>query len=114
MHHTSISGNLGKPAESRFLPDGKPVVTFSVAVKDGKDKTVWWRCSMFGERGEKISQYLTKGTKVAVIGKIQTGENGEPRIWTDKDGKNHASLELTVVDIELMGGGEREQSEAEF
>lgn len=102
----TVAGNLGKEAESRYTPAGQEVVSFSVAEKSGKDVTTWVRCSWFGERAGKVKQYLTKGTKVSVTGRLQVGDNGEPRIWT-KDGVNHASVELSVLDLTLLGGGEK-------
>lgn len=99
MNSISISGNLGKDCETRFLNDGKPVVSFSVADSQGKDKpSIWWNCSMFGERGERVAPYLTKGQTVTVIGTVSERE------WTDKDGQKRKSLDVRVNDLALQGG----------
>lgn len=106
MNSISISGNLGKDAETRFMPDGKAVVSFSVADSQGKDKpSIWWNCSMFGERGEKLSPYLLKGQTVTVIGNVSERE------WTDKDGGKRKSMDVRVNDLALQGG-KRESGES--
>lgn len=99
MNSISISGNLGKDSEMRYLQNGDPVCTFSVADSMGKDKaTIWWNCSLFGKRAEALSQYLTKGQQVTVIGNVTERE------WTDKDGGKRKSMDVRVSDVALMGG----------
>ena len=93
-----FSGHLGGDAETRYTPDGKPVTGFSVASTSGwgeKQKTTWIRCNAWGERFEKIAQYLTKGKKVTVSGEFSQRE------WTDKDGSTRYSCEVRVNDIDL-------------
>jgi single-strand DNA-binding protein len=89
----TISGNLGRDAELKTLGSGKTVCNFSVATKH-KEQTTWVRCALWGARGEKLSRYLLKGTKVAVAGELTTREH---------DGKTY--LEIDVSGVDLMGGG---------
>ena len=73
MNSWSFSGNLGQDAETRFTQAGEAVVSFSVGVKSGygdKASTTWARCSMFGKRGEAVSQYLAKGQLVGIVGEV--------------------------------------------
>lgn len=99
MNSISISGNIGKDSEMRFLPNGDPICSFSVADSMGKDKpTIWWNCSLFGKRAEALSQYLTKGQQVTVIGNVTERE------WQDKDGGKRKSMDVRVSDVALMGG----------
>ena len=99
MNSISISGNLGRDSETRFLPNGDPVCSFSVADSMGKEKgAIWWRCSLFGKRAEALGQYLTKGQQVTVIGTVSERE------WKDKDGTPKTSMEVRVQDVALMGG----------
>lgn len=99
MNNITITGNLGKDCESRFLPNGDAVISFSVADSQGKDKpSIWWNCSLFGKRGEALAQYLTKGQTVTVIGAITERE------WTDKDGNKRKSMDIRVNDLALQGG----------
>lgn len=99
MNSISISGNLGKDAEVKFLPNGDPVCNFSVADSQGRDKpSIWWNCSLFGKRAESLAPYLTKGQTVTVIGNITERE------WTDKEGNKRKAQELRVNDLALQGG----------
>ena len=100
MNAWQFTGNIGKDAESRFLPNGDPVVSFSVGVKSGygdKATTTWARCSMFGKRGEAVAPYLMKGQQVAISGEASLRE------YTDKQGQARASLEVRVNDLTLVG-----------
>lgn len=99
MNSLTITGNLGKDAETRFLQDGKAVVSFSVADSTGRDKpSIWWNCSWFGDRGQKVAPYLTKGQQVTVIGTVTERE------WSDKDGQKRKSMDMRVNDLALQGG----------
>lgn len=99
MNVITITGNLGKDSESRFLPNGDAVTSFSVADSQGRDKpSIWWNCSLFGKRGEALAQYLTKGQTVTVIGGVTERE------WTDKDGNKRKSMDIRVSDLALQGG----------
>lgn len=99
MNSISISGNLGKDCESRFLSDGTPMVSFSVADSQGKDKpAIWWNATLFGKRSEALAQYLVKGQQVTVIGTVSERE------WTDKEGQKRKSMDVRVNDVALQGG----------
>ena len=111
MNSLTITGNLGKDAEMRALNDGTPVLSFSVADNQGKDKpSIWWNCSLFGKRADSLQQYLFKGLQVTVIGTVSERE------WTDKEGNKRKSMDVRVNDIALQGGrreeGERQPSRA--
>lgn len=99
MNSITVAGQLGKDAEVRFLTNGDPVCSFSVADSQGKDKpTIWWNCSLFGKRGESLAQYLTKGQSVTVSGSVSERE------WVDKDGQKRKSMDVRVADVALQGG----------
>ena len=107
MNFITIAGNLGKDAELRFLQNGDPVTSFSVADQSGKDKpTIWWNCSMFGKRAEALTDYLRKGSQVTVVGSIAE------RVWTDKDGQERKSMDVRVSDIKLQGSPQGQQAPA--
>ena len=75
-----IIGNLGRDPEMRYTPDGNPVTSFTVATsrkyKD-TDETTWFRISVWGKQAENCNQYLRKGSRVFVEGRLipdlQTG-----------------------------------------
>lgn len=98
MNILTITGNLGRDSEVKQLGDGS-VCTFSVGDSQGRDKpTIWWNCSLWGKRGESLSQYLVKGQQVTVVGSVSERE------WTDKEGNPRKSMEVKVVDVALQGG----------
>lgn len=105
-----IIGRLGKDAEMRYSANGDAITSFSVAVDDGygdKKKTVWFRCTLWKERAERLTQYLTKGQVVFVEGSLQADDNGGPRIWQKSDGSQGVSFEINVREIKLLPGGPR-------
>jgi len=106
MNSISLAGTVGKDAEVRYLQNGDAVCNFSVADSEGRDKpTIWWNCTLYGKRAEGLSQYITKGSKVSVIGKVSE------RAWTDKNGQERKSMEVRVNDIALQGkaGGSHDE-----
>lgn len=95
-----FTGRLGRDAEIRHLSTGSQVLEFSLAVDVGfgdKKTTIWPKCSMFGDRGGKLAQYLTKGTQVAVSGEVNLRE------WQDRDGGKRSTLEVRVDKVEMIG-----------
>lgn len=99
MNNITIAGQLGRDAEVRYLPDGKPVVNFSVADSQGRDKDpIWWRCTLWGDRGPKLAEYLTKGQAVTISGVVTE------KSYTDKDGDEVVSFDIRVQDVALQGG----------
>jgi single-strand DNA-binding protein len=108
MNFFGTAGNLTGDAELRFTPGGDPVLSFSVADNQGRDKVIFWRCSWFGSRAEKVAQYLKKGTPVTVTGRLEEKE------WTDKNGSQRKDLQVNVNDVALQGraSGEQQQQSA--
>jgi single-strand DNA-binding protein len=97
MKQIFLSGNLTKDAELRRTQSGEPVLGFDIAVNDNRTKTaIFFQCSMWGKRGDAIKGYLTKGTKVSVVGDLGTREH---------NGKTY--LTVNVSELTLMGGGEK-------
>lgn len=100
MNVFNFTGNLGRDSETRFLPAGDAVVSFSVGVTSGygdKAVTTWVNCNLWGKRGEALSPYLKKGQQVAVSGELTN------RPFTDKEGNQKHSLEVRVNDVTLTG-----------
>lgn len=101
MQKVFIAGNVSNVKEVRDVGQNK-VFNFSVAVSNGKDQSGEWKPSSFydvgvwGNRGEALARFLTKGTKVAVSGRLQP-----PRVH---DGK--AYLSVDADDVTLQGGGD--------
>ena len=98
MKSLTIAGRLGGDAEVRRTQGGDAVTSFSVAVDDrtGKEKpAVWFRCSLWGKRGESLAQYLTKASKVAVSGELSV------EVYEGK-----TQLNVRAEQVTLLGGGQ--------
>jgi single-strand DNA-binding protein len=105
-HKITLAGNLGRDPEMRYMQDGTAVTNFSVAVNDGygdNKKTIWVRVSVWGKRAEVANQYLTKGSKILVEGRLRTDANGNPQTWTAQDGTVRANYEVTATDFAFIG-----------
>lgn len=99
----TIIGNLGKDVEVRYSQSGMAVANMSVAVsekiKDGdewKDHTEWFRVVTFGKTAENCGQYLSKGKKVLVVGRIRQ------KTYEDKDGVEKRSTELLADNVKFL------------
>ena len=97
-------GNLGQDPEVRYTNDGTAIATISVAVsekwkgKDGnqQEKTEWVRCVAFNRLAEVMGQYLRKGSKVYIEGKMQT------RSWEDQSGATKYATEIVVKEMQML------------
>lgn len=102
----TIIGNLGRDPEQRFTPDGKPVTNFSVATsrkyKD-TDETTWFRISTWDKQAEACNQYLRKGSKVFVTGRLVPDKaTGSPRTFQRDDGTWGASFEVVASEVKFL------------
>jgi single-strand DNA-binding protein len=121
MFHTIvIVGNVGRDPEMRYTPAGQAVTSFSVAsnrrytASNGEqvNETIWFRVSAWGKQAEVCNQYLKKGSKVLVEGRLTPDKNtGGPRIWQKQDGTSGASFEVTAGTIRFLSSrGEGDSS----
>lgn len=98
MNVLTLTGHLGRDAEVRHTAQQVAVASFSVPMKSGfgdREQTDWVSCSFWGQRGEKLAQYLTKGTLVAVSGELSLRKYVV-------DGEERQSLDLRVNDVTLL------------
>lgn len=112
MNRVTITGNLTRDAHMNG-----PALNIGVAVNERfknkqtgqwEDRANFIDCTMFGSRAEKVKPYLTKGTKVAVEGKLHWSQ------WDDKaTGKKRSKVEVYVDDIEFMGTRPQQQQQAQ-
>jgi single-strand DNA-binding protein len=116
----TIVGNLGRDPEMRFTPSGQPVTSFPVATNrsytgsDGQrvKETVWFRVSAWGKQAENCNNYLHKGSKVLIEGRLMADPaTGGPRIFNRQDGTAGSSFELTANTVQFLDTrAESEQS----
>jgi single-strand DNA-binding protein len=110
-HTVILVGNLGRDPEMRYTPSGQAVTNFSVAVNDNftssngdkVERTIWVRVSTWGKQAEICNQYLKKGKKVLVEGRLVTDSaTGGPRIWERQDGTKSASFEVSAQTVRFL------------
>ena len=109
-HKVILVGNLGRDPEMRYTPSGAAVTNFSMATsekwtaQDGQqqERTIWWRVSVFGKAAEACNEYLKKGSKVLVEGRMNADANGNPKTYTKKDGTSGASFEVTAQTVKFL------------
>lgn len=118
-HKIIIAGNLGRDPEMRFLPSGQAVTNINVATNrvytdsNGQKvtETIWFRVSVWGSMGENVNQYLKKGSKVLVEGRLNVDrETGGPRVFTRNDGTTGASYEITAQSVVFLSSRSEDQS----
>lgn len=115
INRVIISGNLTRDPELRQTGGGTEVLTFGVAVNDRRRnaQTGEWEdypnfvdCTMFGARAEALSRYLSKGTKVAIEGKLRWSQ------W-ERDGQRRRKIEVIVDELEFMNRNQGRSDAAE-
>lgn len=121
MYHTIIVvGNLGRDPEMRYTPSGQAVTNFNVATNrqytasDGQlvKETTWFRVSTWGKNAENCNQYLRKGSRVLVEGRLVPDQaTGGPRTFTRNDGTTGAAFEVNAQIVRFLSTrGEDEMS----
>lgn len=113
-----LIGNLGKDPEVKYTPSGVPVAKFSLATnerfkdKSGEwqDRTEWHNIVAWQRMAEIVGEYVKKGSKIYIEGKLQTSS------WEDKQsGEKKYRTEIVANDLVLLGGrGEGGDSEGRF
>ncbi len=106
-----LVGNLGGDPESKYLPSGSAVTNVTVATSESwkdkssgeqKEKTEWHRVVFFNRLAEIAAEYLSKGSKVYIEGKLQT------RSWEDQSGQKRYATEIVASEMQMLdsrGGG---------
>jgi single-strand DNA-binding protein len=114
LNKAQIIGNLGKDPETRVLPSGRKVTTFSVAVnrrwKNGggeeHEATEWFTVEAWGRIGEICQEYLSKGRLVFIEGRIQTDR------WQDDKGDPHSRTKVVAGVMQILDRKEGEPETA--
>jgi single-strand DNA-binding protein len=108
MNQTTIAGHLGADPEVRFTSSGNKVTTLRVATrarKGGKDDTIWWQVSIWGDQFDKMIPYFKKGSPIIVVGELQ-----KPEIFTDREGRPQISMNLTALNLLFSPFGKPDSS----
>ncbi|TQV82821.1 single-stranded DNA-binding protein [Aliikangiella coralliicola] len=94
----TVSGNIGRNCEKRYTPNGKCIADFPIAVTSGfgeREKTSWLKCKLLGNRAEKLTEYLTIGTRVVVSGQFSI------EVWMKGNEKQYTP-ELLVNSLDFV------------
>jgi len=113
-----LIGNLGQDPEVKYMPNGNAVANITVATSESwkdkntgenVDKTEWHRVVFFRRLAEIVGEYLKKGSKIYIEGKLQT------RKWQDKNGADHWTTEIVANEMQMLdsrGGGSSDFNQA--
>ena len=101
-----LIGNLGQDPEVRYRPNGKAVANITVATSESwkdqqgqlQERTEWHRCAMYARLAEIAGEYLKKGSKVYLEGRLQTRE------WQDQQGVKRYTTEIIVSEMQMLDG----------
>ncbi len=100
-----LIGNLGQDPEVRYMPNGNAVANATLATSESwkdkntgekQEKTEWHRVVFFRRLAEIVGEYLKKGSKVYIEGKLQT------RKWQDKDGRDQYTTEIVADQLHMQ------------
>jgi single-strand DNA-binding protein len=113
-----LIGNLGRDPQTRYTQGGAAVTNFSIATSESwkdrqsgeqQERTEWHNIVCFARLGEIAGEYLRKGSKVYIEGRLQT------RKWQDKEGHDRYSTEIIANEMQMLdgkGGGAGDASDA--
>lgn len=105
LNKVFLIGNLTRDPELRYLPDGKPVCNFGIAVnrtyitanKERKEDVCFLRIVVWGKQAESCSQYLSKGRSVFIEGRLQS------RSWENSSGEKRSALDIIADRVQFLG-----------
>lgn len=102
-----LVGNLTRDPEVRTIPSGQSVTSFGVATSrswksqdsdEWQEQTEFHNVTVWGRQGETAAQYLSKGRKVMIVGRLQT------RSWEGEDGKKNYRTEIIAEQVNFLDG----------
>lgn len=119
MNNVNLIGRLTRNPETRYTASQMAVTTFTIAIdrptKDGEKKTDFPRITVWGRQAENCEKYLSKGRKVAIEGRIQTGS------YKDKNGNTVYTTDVVASRVEFLEskngnqtGSQREPEQTEM
>lgn len=119
MFHTIVLvGNLGRDPEMRYTPSGQAVTSFNVATNRqytnnagaNVKETIWFKVSVWGKQAESCNQYLRKGSKVLVEGRLQADPTtGHPRTFQRQDGTTGTNFEVIANTVRFLSSTRPEE-----
>ena len=106
-----LIGNITKEVELKTTPSGVSVCRFDLAVsrpysQDGEKVTDFFECSAWRGTAEAIAKYCKKGSKICIVGSVQT------RTYEDNEGKKRKVYDISVQDVEFLSPKDNAESDA--
>lgn len=107
LNKTMLIGNLGADPDLRYLPNGTATATISLATTrkwkdknsgERKEETEWHRVVLFGRLAEVAGEYLKKGSKIYIEGRLKT------RKWQGQDKQDHYTIEIIAEELQMLSG----------
>ena len=106
LNKVLLIGHLGRDPEMRYMPDGTANATLNLATSESykdregnrQERTEWHRVVLWGRMAEIAGEYLRKGSQAYIEGRLRT------RKWTDKEGQERYTTEITGDRLQLIGG----------
>ncbi|MEA3369501.1 MAG: single-stranded DNA-binding protein [Candidatus Ratteibacteria bacterium] len=106
LNKVFLIGNLTRDPELRYLPDGRPVCNFGIAInrvymtanREKKEEVCFLRIVVWGKQGESCSRFLNKGRPVFVEGRLQS------RSWETQSGEKRSALDVIAERVQFLGG----------
>lgn len=101
-----LIGNLGSDPEVKYTPSGVPVANVNLATNESwtdrngerQERTEWHRLVIWRKLAEIVGQYLRKGSKIYIEGRLET------RSWDDQSGQKRYTTEVVVNDLQMLDG----------
>jgi len=102
---TIVVGNLGGDPELRYMPDGRPVASFSVCANERRrngageatETQTWFKANVYGKSAEAVSEHLQKGDQVYIEGRLKA------EMWDGRDGEKRLTLNINTSDVQFLG-----------
>ena len=116
MNKITIIGNLGRDPEMRYSNSGQAMTRFSVATNrryntaDGEqvEEVEWFNCTAFGNIANVCNQYLSKGEKIYIEGRLSS------RMYARQDGEQAVSLDVRVTEMQMLGAPSGSQNATSY
>ena len=116
INKVMLIGNLGSDPELRFTPSGVQVANFNLATTESwtdksgerQERAEWHRIVLWRRLAEVAGQYLKKGSKIYIEGKLQT------RSWEDQNGQKRYTTEVVANSMEMLDGGQAAVAEVDM
>jgi single-strand DNA-binding protein len=114
LNKIMIIGNVGRDPQMRYTPSGKAVTNFSLAVSrssrtpegEMREETQWFNVEAWDRLGETCNEYLRKGSKVYVEGRLRTRE------YDDRNGQRRTAVEIIANDMMMLDSRQQEGAPA--